>query len=56
MSLFCRGKAKRDVKVVAVTAFNEEQVADLARNAGIVKVIFKPVSYDVLKQVIDDFM
>jgi response regulator of citrate/malate metabolism len=56
MSVFCVIKAKRDVKVVAVTAFNEEQVAGLARSAGIVQVIFKPVSYDCLKQVIGDYM
>ena len=55
MSFFCKVKATRDVKVVAVTAFTEEQVVDLAKKAGIIQVIYKPVSYDSLKQVIHDY-
>jgi response regulator of citrate/malate metabolism len=55
MSFYCKVKATRDVKVVAVTAFTEEQVVEQAKKAGIIQVIYKPVSYDCLKQVINDY-
>jgi len=56
MPIARRMKAKRQIKVIAVTAYTENQVIKEARLAGFTQVITKPVSYESLKQVIDDYM
>jgi CheY-like chemotaxis protein len=48
-------KANRACPIVAVTAFTHRSVNYLAQAAGILKVLQKPVSHQVLKATLDQF-
>lgn len=48
-------KANRACPIVAVTAFTHSSVDDLAKAAGMLKVLHKPVSHQVLKATLDQF-
>ena len=49
-------KSKTRVKVVAITAFTDQQVLLLAMQAGITQVIQKPVTHSDLAQIVESYL
>ena len=48
-------KARRVVPVVAVTAYTDQSIKDKALSVGMSDVLYKPVSAEDLKKVLDKY-
>ncbi len=52
---FRKKKARQECPVIAVTAFNNQEVVQQAKKVGMKEIIFKPVDITILAKILKNY-